>query len=120
MNQLKEILTKKISQTDLFIVMATKNYLDALRNMDGDILAQIDTARKFQKPFFIVFDNRLSDDEIKEIDEYFSNDNIVKKAIINMRSNVWQRDIALEIKKFTRELSGKDEDVQIITHYSND
>lgn len=120
MSQLEEKLTKKISPIDIFVIMATKSYLDALRNMDGDILTQIDIARKFQKPFLIVVDKRLSKDEIKEIEEYFSNDNIIKRTTIDMYSHISKRDVASEIKRIARELSGKDEDVQIITPYSDD
>lgn len=120
MSQLEKKLTKKISPADIFVVMATKNYLDALRNMDGDILTQIDIARKFQKPFLIVVDKRLSKNEIKEIDEYLSNDNIIKRVAIDIYDHISKRNVASEIKRLAREVSGKDEDIHIITPYSND
>lgn len=117
MSRLKEGLTKKISSTNLFVVIVTKNYLDALRNMDGDILTQIDLAREYKKPFFIVIDRRLSNKEVKEIDEYFANDNIVKRMLINIDNPTSQRDIASEIKIAVKEVSGKDKDIKIITPY---
>ena len=118
MNELAKKSTKKIDISCLFIVMVTRNYLDALRNLDGDILTQIDIARKFQKPFFIIIDKRLSNEEAKEIEEYFSKDNIIKRMTIDIFDTTSKRNIALEIKRLVRELSGKDEEIRITTQYS--
>lgn len=118
MSELIKKLTKKIDMSDLFIVLATPNYIDALRNHDGDILAHIKLASELKKPFFIVIDKRLSRDEKGYIQNYFSRNDIIKQIEIDLR---YEKNImAQEIKKLAQEIVGSDEDVEIITQNSHE
>lgn len=119
MSKLTERLTKKMSPSIFFIVLASRGYLRALKNLDGDITTQINIARKLKKPFFIVIDSRLSNNEIEEIDKYFSGDNIIKRITVNISDKNSAKDLALEIKKISKELSGEDS-LRIITSTSHE
>ena len=109
---LVERLTEKITGTELFIVIATKNYLKALRNMDGDIIAQIGIARELDKPFFIIDDSRLLKEEIEEVRRYFSNDNIIRITTINWNDKSSINSVVSEIKKLA---GGKG--IDVVTQY---
>jgi len=77
-------IKEKISDSQFFIVLSTKNYLSTLRDADCDILNQISIARELNKPFFIIKDSRLSQEEIEEIEKYFSKDNVIQEIMVNM------------------------------------
>lgn len=113
MNELAKKLSKKIDESNLFMILVTRNYLDALRSQDGNILTQIKIARQLKKPFFIIIDGILSNEEIKEIEEYFSKDNIIKTMTLDTIDSISARNVALEIKKVIKELSEKDEEIRI-------
>ena len=119
MNELKKKLDKKINMSNLFIVIASRNYIDAIKSFDGDIMAQIGIARELKKPFFMIVDNKLSKEEKRYIGEYFSKDNIVKRMEVDIGSRKATRDVAIEIKRLTWEVTG-DDNVQIITQDSDD
>lgn len=122
MNILTNKLHRKISMSDMFVVMATRNYLDALRNLDGEIIAQIGTAHIFGRPFFIVIDKRLSQEEREEIDIYFSEYNIIRKMEIDFENIKSMKDVAEELKRLTRKFANESEDgeIRIITMNSKD
>lgn len=107
-----ERLTNKIAGTELFIVIATKNYLEALRNMDGDVITQIGIARELDKPFFIIEDSRLLKEEIEEARRYFSNDNIIRITTINWDDKSSVNSVVSEIKKLA---GGKG--IDVVTQY---
>ena len=119
MNELKKKLDKKINMSNLFIVIASRNYIDAIKSFDGDIMTQIGIARELKKPFFMIVDNKLSKEEKRYIGEYFSKDNIVKRMEVDIGSRKATRDVAIEIKRLTWEVTG-DDNVQIITQDSDD
>ena len=114
MGELKNRLDKKIGASNLFIVVATKNYIEAIRCIDINIITQINIARELKKPFFIIIDNKLSKVEKEFIRKYFSKDNIIERMDVDIRSRKGTRDIAREIKKLTWEITGNN-DVRIIT-----
>ena len=118
MEKLKK-LDKKISTSSLFVVVATKNYIGAIRHLDRNITAQINIAREFKKPFFMIVDSKLSKEEKKYIGEYFSKDNIIKKMEVDIKNKKTARYIAREIKRLTWEITG-DSNVRIITEDSDD
>lgn len=117
MNIFTNKLNRKISMSDMFVVMATKNYLDALRKLDGDIIAQIGTAHIFGKPFFIVIDKRLSQEEKEEIDIYFSQYNVIRKMEIDVGNIISMKNVAAEIKRLTVQFANAPEEeyIKIIT-----
>lgn|SRR3990167_2909986 len=122
MNKLKERLTKKISGSDLFITLGTRNYVASLKEADESIAIQIDTARKFEKPFFMIIDRKLSKEDRQYLDEYFSKDNIISRMEVDMGNRASAKYIAKEIKVLMREL-GTTEDykgVTIATPYDGD
>lgn len=122
MDDLKIKLTKKIDSSDLFMVLGTRNYVDALKGNDENIMIQIDVARAMNKPFLIVIDRNLSKENRQYLEEYFSKDNIISKIDIdidNKRSVIY---MAKEIKRLMSELRMKenDDNISFVLPYDND
>lgn len=122
MDKLKKRLIKKISGSDLFIVLGTRNYMISLKEIDESIAIQIDTARKFKKPFFIIIDRNLSKEDRQYLDEYFSKDNIISRMEVDIGSSSSTIYIAKQIKMLVKELSttGNYKGVNIATPYDDD
>lgn len=119
MIQSRKVLTKKIGLSDLFIVIATRNYLDALRNLDGDIITQIDLAHNLKKPFFIVIDSILTLEEKNEIKEYFSKYYIIKEIEIDINNKGSINKAILEIRNVAKKFGDIDE-IEVITPYTRE
>ena len=119
MSELKKSLDKKINISNLFIVIASRSYIDAIRSLDGNIMTQISIARELKKPFFMIIDNKLSKEEKQYISEYFSKDNIVKRMEVDIGDRKATRYVAREIKRLAWETTG-DDDVRIVTHDLDD
>lgn len=116
MNKTVNKLKKKISGCKFFIVLGTKNYLKELRIEDSDILIQIKIARELKKPFFIIKDSRLTNDETEEIGKYFSKDNVVKEITVDIGSKLSVMIIASEIRNLmTCMYPGEDKTIDIVT-----
>jgi hypothetical protein len=122
MNELNEKLTEKISGSELFIVLGTRNYVTSLKEADESIGIQIDIARKFKKPFFMIIDRNLSKEDRQYLDEYFSKDNIISRMEVDIGNRASTRYIAKEIKALVRELSTTEDyqGVTISTPYDDD
>jgi hypothetical protein len=122
MNELNEKLTEKISGSELFIVLGTRNYVTSLKEADESIGIQIDIARKFKKPFFMIIDRNLSKEDRQYLDEYFSKDNIISRMEVDIGNRASTRYIAKEIKALVRELSTTEcyQGVTISTPYDDD
>ena len=104
-----ERLYTKIESSNIFIVLATNAYLESLRDLDREIMTQIQIARQLKKPFFVVIDSRLSMEDISEINEYFSKDNIIKRVIADMTDPISAADkVSLEIKKTMKDMIGSE------------
>jgi len=99
MKKLVNDLKKKISGCKFFTVLSTKNYARELRNKDSDVSTQVRIARELNIPFVIIKDRRLSNDEVEEINKYFSKDNIIKELIIDMSKENSVLIITSEIRK---------------------
>ncbi len=119
MNKLK--LTEKISGSELFIVLGTRNYVTSLKEVDESIAIQIDTARKFKKPFFMIIDRNMSKEDMQYLDEYFSKDNIISRMEVDMGNVMSTTYIAKQIKALVRELRTPDDykGVTIATPYDD-
>lgn len=115
MDKLKTRLVKNISGSDLFIILGTRHYVRSLKKTDESIVFQIDTARKFKKPFFIIIDRNLSKEDRKYLDEYFSKDNIINTMEVDIGNSASSIYIANEIKKLVRELRVEDDKGVILT-----
>ncbi len=125
MSELKKKLTKKIDISDLFILLINTNYIESIKNLDGNILTQIETARNLNKPFFMIIDKNMSKEEMEFLSNYFSEDNIIKIMEIDMRDRYATKEVAKEIKRLAVKLSTKtakdlpiDDDVKLITQDS--
>ena len=108
-------ITKKISQSKFFMVFATKNYLEALMNKDERIIAHIQIARKFKKPFLIIVDNRMKCSEIMQINIYFSRDNVIKKKMVDMGNHTDILHLAMELSDEIRKFDPETKEVRIAT-----
>ncbi|MBU0895964.1 MAG: hypothetical protein KJ584_05145 [Candidatus Omnitrophica bacterium] len=117
-----EKLIEKIRGSDLFIVLGTRNYVTSLKEGKDNIAIQIDIARKFKKPFFMVIDRNLSKEDRQYLDEYLSKDNIISRMEVDMGNISSTTYIAKEIKTLVRELrtTADDKGVTIATPYDDD
>ncbi len=97
-----KILKEKLSKCQLFTALATKNYLNDLRNNDGDIQIQVSIARELNLPFFIIIDRRLSQSEIDEIRKYFSKDKVVKELMVDIGSENSAKIVSSEIRQMMK------------------
>lgn len=115
MSKLKKKLAKKIDLSNLFVVLVTKNYIEELRNLNGEILTSIRTAVELKKPFFIIVDSRLTKEEKDEIDNYFHGYDIIKRMEIDIKNKQSIDIIAREIKQLVWEMTGDDKSIRVIT-----
>ena len=92
-------LRKKLSRCKFFIVLATKNYLKDVRNNDSEIMTQVTIAREMNMPFFIIIDNRLSQNEINDIRKYFLKDKVIKEISVDIGSKSSAFVVAKEINQ---------------------
>ena len=118
----KERLVKNIRMSNLFIVLGTRHYVTSLKNADESIAIQIDTARKFKKPFFIIIDRNLPKEDRQYLEEYFSKDNIISKMKVDMGNRASTIYIAKQIKTLVKELrtTGDYTGVNIATPYDDE
>ena len=98
MSELDKKLDRNIDMSSLFIVIASRSYIEAIRCLNGDIMAQISIVRELKKPFFMIIDCKLSQEEKQYVGEYFSKDNIVKRMEIDICNRKDISDVAREIK----------------------
>ena len=121
MVDVKKRLTKKIRTSDLFIVLGTRNYVEALKKTDDSITTQISIARKLKKPFFTVIDRNLSKEDRQYLDTYFSKDNIVSRMEVDINNIASIAYVAKEIKTLMRELSTMEDDdkITLVTPYDD-
>lgn len=117
-NELVKGLSRKISASGLFLVLATRNYIECLENQDGDILTQIKIASDLGKDFLLAIDKKLSDEEKKYIDTYFSRYNNVYKLDINF-TDKGLTELAKIIKILAVEKTGSDEHIEFHTQYND-
>ena len=118
----KEKINKNIRRSNLFIVLGTRHYVTSLKNADESIAIQIDTARKFKKPFFMVIDRNMSKEDKQYLDEYFLKDNIISRMEVDIGNRSSTTYIAKEIKILAEELrtTEDDKEVTISTPYDDD
>jgi len=95
-------LKEKFSKCRFFIALATKHYLNDLRNNDGDIQTQVSIARELNLPFFIIIDRRLSQSEIEDIRKYFSKDKVVKELLVDIGSENSAKIVSSEIRNMMK------------------
>lgn len=118
MNKLIKKLRKKFATCKFFIVLATKNYLNGIRNADSELLIQATIARELKLPFFIIIDRRLTQDEIENIRKYFSKDNVIKEIIVDIGSKSSAFIVASEINQLMKCMYPCiNEPIDIVTQY---
>lgn len=122
MSDVKKRLTKKISTSDLFIVLGTRNYVVALKENGENIATQVNIARELKKPFFVVIDRNLSKEDRQYLDTYFSKDNIISRMEVDINNRAFTAYVAKEIKTLMQELrTMKDDDnITVVTSYGDD
>lgn len=116
MSEYIDKIIRKILRSGLFIVIINKEYFDAIKNRNGNILTHIGVARRLKKPFFVAMDSRLKCGEIMQMNIYFSNDNVVKKVMVDMGKIDFIVPLSLEIERVIKDLQpGDTDDIKIIT-----
>lgn len=122
MVDVKKRLTKKISTSDLFIVLGTRNYVVALNENGENIATQVNIARELKKPFFMVIDRNLSKEDRQYLDEYFSKDNIISRMEVDINNRASTAYVAKEIKTLMQELRTMEDDdkITVVTSYGDD
>lgn len=99
-------LKEKISKSDLFLVLGTRNYLNSLESFDPRILRQIELAYQYKKPVFLLIDIELKNEEKTELINYFRSHNVIKEMEFDVKDDKSLDIIAKEIKKLTKEYCG--------------
>lgn len=118
----KEKLIENVRKSNLFIVLATRNYVKSLKKDEENLTIQIETAREFKKPFFIVIDRNMTKDDRQYLDEYFSKDNIISRMEVDIGNRMSTTYIAKHIKELVNELrttEEEDKEIRIATPYSD-
>lgn len=92
-----------IIASNVFVVLATKNYLNALRNQDMRLLKERETAKLLNKPTILIISETLAEDEKKEIENCFENHNVIGKISFNEHDKDSIRDVALKIGKLIKQ-----------------
>jgi hypothetical protein len=72
-----------LAVSDVFVVLATRNYLQDLKEHDTRIVGQVEVAKSLGKPVFLLIDARLTPDEEKELKAYFEQNNVIGEARFN-------------------------------------
>jgi len=65
-----------IKQSATFLALATKDYLESLRNDDTTIKECIELARALKKPVFLVIEKALTKQEIAELKHHFKGEKV--------------------------------------------
>lgn len=103
MNRLK----RQIVDSNLFVVLGTKNYLHALKTNKENILYQIRIARKYNKPTLLLVSKNLSEDDIMELESHFYAHNVIKEMVLDLSNEDSQKEIVAEIKRLAEEQEKK-------------
>lgn len=74
-----------IVKSDVFLVVATRNYLEAIKN-DPNIYDQIQIARQHKKPVLFLMDRQMTEEERREIKKHFDGMDIIGE--ISFDSNI--------------------------------
>jgi hypothetical protein len=72
-----------LAVSNVFVVLATRNYLQDLKEHDTRIVGQVEVAKSLGKPVFLLIDARLTSDEEKELKSYFEQHNVIGEARFN-------------------------------------
>ncbi len=75
----KRKLKRKILKAPVFVVLSTKNFVEALKNPESDVVYHAEVCKQYNKPVILLIDKALSDEEIIYIERYFSSHNIRKE-----------------------------------------
>ncbi len=105
-------LKEKIVNSDLFIVLGTKYYLDSLKTNKENIPYQVETAKKFNKPTLLIIDKSLSKSEIIELEGYFHTHNVVKEMIVDLKDLSSWDEIRVELERLVEKYMTKEEDIR--------
>lgn len=74
-------LFEKINSSDYFLVFGTGNLLEDLKYKEekdeDNIRGQVRIARQLKKEFIILIDKSLSEDEKRELEDYFIKDTVI-------------------------------------------
>lgn len=108
-------ITKNISRSGIFMVIVTKRYFERLMNNDEKILIHIKVARDLKKQFFIAIDNRLMCSEAMQTNIFFSNDNVIKKTIVDVRKYRDLIYLGIETEELARKLNPQGKEILIVT-----
>jgi hypothetical protein len=120
MNKLDHELKKKISGCGIFVVLSTKNYLKSLKESDENIMTQISIARELKKPFLIIEDSRMLQQDLEETRKYFSNDNVVDRLTIDIGNKNFTKLVAKKIRDVVRMYCPDEVSIGLVTGYSDD
>lgn len=96
--------TEAIIGSDLFLVLATPDYLEDLRNAGEQVTHQILIAKRHNKPVFLAIHNSLSESEVKELKTYFNSFKILGEQTFNPKDEYSLKKVALEAKKRLEEI----------------
>lgn len=96
-------LKLQIVDSDLFVVLGTKNYLHSLKTNNENILYQVVIAKRYNKPTLLIIDKDLSKVEVIELEGYFSEHNVVKEIILDLKDPSSWDETKIELERLMEE-----------------
>lgn len=79
--------TSGLKESKYFLALATKNYLQDLREATNPVHSQVLLAKRLKKPVVLLIEESLTKLEIEELKEYFRGLTIVLELTFNRESH---------------------------------
>ncbi len=100
----KPTLIEAIAGSEIFIALATKNYLQEMHDPNSEVSIQSKIAKRLNKPVVIVMAKNLSQAGKLEIERFFVGYNVIKVIDLDFDDDSSWKDAAEEIRRVTREI----------------
>ncbi len=100
----KPSLIEAIAGSEIFIALATKNYLQEMHNPNSEVSIQAGIAKKLNKPVVILMAKTISQTGKLEIERFFVGYNVIKVIDLDFDDYSSWKDAAEEIGQIAREI----------------
>lgn len=100
----KPTLIEAIAGSEIFLALATKNYLQEMHDPNSEVSTHSKIAKKFNKPVIIVLAKNLSQADKLEIERFFVGYNVIRVINLDLDDDSSWKDAAEEIAQVIREI----------------
>ncbi|MEM2385776.1 MAG: hypothetical protein QXO67_02230 [Candidatus Bathyarchaeia archaeon] len=69
-----------VAESDVFLALVTKYYLEDIRKHDARVIAQIEQAKALNKPVILAICTELTEQERQEAETIFKNHNVIGRV----------------------------------------